>query len=314
MKARVVTLAMVAVGLVAPAQSAAAERAPLSLPAPANRLLSEVGPPVPPARNFRSGFEVEATGGYEVRVITFGGAVMLVVSRGRTKRQFSETAYLARGVATPERLQATFGKFGRVSMRFRESRNRTWRGQRRSCRGAKRFVKRRGVFVGKLEFRGEDGYVSVDVRRAKGSVVTVAAKCLHPRERSARVPFAQASSHLSEPAPALLATARDGVDLTAFLALEFRRRPLFLAADEENRGSLSIVRIALVRGTKTFRVNEAATASRISPPGLFHGTGRYAAAPDGTSTWTGNLSVNFPGAPRFPLAGPQFEVLLEAPF
>lgn len=312
MKGRVAMLGVVALGLL-PAPGAAAEREPLSLPASAHRFLSEVGPPVSPAREFRSGFTVEASRGYEVKVATFGDAVVLAVSRGRSKRQFSETAYLARGVATPERLQATFGKFGKVSMRFRESRNRTWRGKRRRCRGAGRFVRRRGVFVGKLLFRGEDGYVAVDARRARGSVVTVAAKCRRPRQRP-RTPFAQASSHRSEPGAALLAIARDGVDSTAFLALELRERMLFLTTDEESRGKLSIVRVALVRGTRPFRVNEAATSSRISPPGLFHGTGRYAAAPDGTSTWTGSLSVNFPGAPRFPLAGPRFEVFLEAPF
>ena len=176
---RLPILVLLALALAAPAQSAAAERTLLPSLLTA-RLLAEHGAPVKPAIRFRTGFVVEGPSNYKVGVSTFGGAVILEVWRGR-KGQRSSTAYLARGVATSERLQATFGKFGKVSMRFRESRNRTWFGKRRNCRGASRFVKRRGVFVGNLRFKGEDGYVSVRVKRAKGAVVTEAAKCRNRR-------------------------------------------------------------------------------------------------------------------------------------
>ena len=304
MKGRVAILALLALALAAPAQSAAAERAPLLPPLPPTQLMAQVGAPVPPAPRFRSGFVVEASDGYRVGVINFGSAVSLIVFRGGHGKGLTETVYLARGVAAPERLQATFGKFGKVSMRFRESSNRTWSGKRRDCGEVDRFVKRRGLFVGDLRFRGEDGYVSVRIQRAKGAVVTVAAKCL---------PRAQSSFFL-EPQSAIYAESWDGVDTTGFLALELGKKTVALAIDEESRGKLAISRIALARKPGALSVNEAATSAHFSPPPPFHGTGRYAAAPDGATTWTGNLSVNFPGAPRFPLTGPQFEVFLEAPF
>ena len=292
-------------------QRAAAPPIKLLLPPlPPSQLLTQHGKPVAPTPFFRSGFVLRADG-YKIGVSTFGSAVFLSVWRGGNGRRI-QTAYLARGVARPERLQATFGQFGRVKMRFRESRHRTWIGQQRTCRGANRFVKRRGVFRGNLRFKGEGGYVSVRVHRARGAVVTEAPKCRrHRRGGAFDIPF---GASFSTPLSALLAIARDGVDATAFFAVEDRRSTLFFATNEEARGKLAVVRMAVLRKRTRIRTNEALTAASLSPTAPFHGTGRYRAAPDGTSAWSGNLSVNFPGKPRFPLTGPDFETFLEVPF
>jgi hypothetical protein len=304
MRRRLAILALAVAALAAPSYAAASEP---SAQLPGDRLLSHLESSIPPAKTFRSGLRLEARGGYDVEVMTTGSGIFLLVDKGRFDKRFVGTAYLARGAASPERLQATFGRFGKVSMRFRESRNKTWVGKRRNCRGAQRFVKRRGVFVGTLRFKGEGGYISLDVSRAKGSVVTVARKCL--RQRRPQLPFAQQSSHQS----AFVATARDGVDFTGFLAVG-GRKTTFLAAHEESRGKLAIIRVAVVRNrSNPLRVNETLTRASVSPPAPFHGTGRYRAAPDGTATWSGSLSVNFPGTPRFPLTGPDFQPLIEIP-
>lgn len=298
----ILAFAIAALAVPSPVASAGAPQMPGS------ELLNHLESRIPPAKTFRSGFRVEARRGYDVEVTTSGTAVFLIVRKGRFDKRLVATAYLARGVATPERLQATFGNLGRLSMRFRESRNRTWVGKRRNCRGRQRFVKRRGIFVGSLRFKGEDGYIPLRVKRAKGSVVTVARKCL--RQRRPRGPVAQQSSHQA----VLIALARDGVDFTGFLTVG-GRKTTFLATHEEVRGNMAIIKVAVVRNRQEpFWVNEAVTRARVSPPAPFHGTGRYKAGPDGTTAWFGDLSVNFPGAPRFPLVGPGFDPLLEAPF
>jgi hypothetical protein len=305
---------LLALALAAPAESAVASEGSLLPPLPPRHLMIQVGAPVPPPRSFRSGFVVDVPGPQKLGVMTYGSAVILLVSRGRPSDSFVETGYMARGVAAPERLQATFGKFGKVSMRFRESRHRPWFGKRRDCRGADRFIKRRGVFVGNLRFRGEGGYLSVHLHRAKGAILTLAAKCEH--RRRSRPASARSSSIFDfEPPSLLVANSRDGVDDTAFLALQFKGgKASYLATDEESRGKLAIVRVALVRRRGHLHVNEALTAARVSPPAPFHGSGQYTAAPDGTTSWGGDLSANFPGAPRTPLTGPQFDAFLEAPF
>jgi hypothetical protein len=284
---------------------------PLKLlpPLPPSQLLTQHGKPVAPTPFFRSGFVLKADG-YKVGVSTFGNAVFVEVWRGGNGRRI-QTAYLARGVARPERLQATFGHFGKVKMRFRESRHKTWRGRVRTCRGANRFIKRRGVFRGNLRFKGENGYVSVRVHRAKGVVVTQAPKCRRHRGGGFQIPFGNA---LSQPKSILLAIAREGVDATAFFALEDTRSTLFFASNEESRGKLAIVRMAVLRKHSRIRTDEALTSASLSPSSPFHGTGRYRAAPDGSTAWSGGLNVNFPGAPRYPLTGPGFETFLEVPF
>jgi hypothetical protein len=283
---------------------------PLKLlpPLPPSQLLTQHGKPVAPTPFFRSGFVLKADG-YKIGVSTFGSAVFVEVWRGRSGKRV-QTAYLARGVARPERLQATFGHFGKVKMRFRESRNRTWRNQVRTCRGANRFIKRRGVFRGNLRFKGENGYVSVRVHRAKGVVVTQAPKCRRHRSRGFQIPFGS----FSQPKAVLLAIAREGVAATAFFAAEDRRSTLFFSTSEESRGKLAIVRMAVLRKHSRIRSNDSLTAASLSPPAPFHGTGRYSAGADGTTSWSGDLSVNFPGAPRSALTGPDFEPFLEVPF
>lgn len=284
--------------------------APLRLlpPSPRSRLLSQHGKPVRPTPFFRSGFVLEADG-YRVGVSTFGSAVYLEVWRGHRGKRIA-TSYLARGVARPERLQATFGNFGKVKMRFRPSRHRTWAGRRRSCRGANRFIKKHGVFRGSLRFRGEGGYVTVRIHRARGAVVIPAPKC---RKRRGGPGF-DFDLNFFQPKVALLSVMRMGIDATAFLALEGRRNTQFVATTEESRGRLAIVRIAVLRKHSPVRTNEALTTAKLTPPAPFHGTARYRAYPDGATSWSGDLSVNFPGAPRFPLTGPSWETFLEVPF
>lgn len=304
--------ALLALALSAPAAPAAAEQ-PLPLPPLIpSRVLTEHGGPVRPAPVFRSGFVAEADG-FQVGVSTFGSAVIFEVWRGGEERG-TFAAYLARGVAAPERLQATFGHFGKVSMRFRESRNRS-RSSKKVCRFGRAVFKRRGVFVGNLRFEGEDGYISVRLHRAKGAIVTPAGRCRFRRSRGGGdSSFREFLSIFFHPEGALLAIARDGVDSTSLLALEGSRKSFFVASNEETRGKLAIIRAATLLRRSPLQVNTALTSASLSPPTPFHGTGRYRAEPDGTSTWSGNLSVNLPGAPRLPLTGAEFEALIEVPF
>jgi hypothetical protein len=285
---------------------------PLAAPLiPAHHLGAKVGSPVAAEPQVHTGFVLDPPGPYEIGVRTAGDAVVVTVVRRSRRRSGAAADYLARGVATPERLRASFGRFGKISMHFRESRHRPWFGKRRRCHGAGRFVSRRGVFVGNFRFRGEDGYVAVHVHRAKGSISSLASKC---RRREQRRSDARSSSLLEDPFSDLIAIDRNGLDSTVFAAISYRGRLEYFAEREENRGRLAILRAAVVEASGELPLNEAVTAGRFAPGSPFHGAGRYRAAPDGSTSWSGNLSVDFPGAPRFPLAGPGYETFLEAAF
>jgi hypothetical protein len=286
---------------------------PFLPPLPHSRLMdrallqTEHGPPVRPTPPFRSGFSAEA-GKYKVGVSTYGGGLFLGVWRGN-KKQRSMTAYLAKGIARPERLQAAFGSFGEVSMRFRPSRNRQ---PSRRCSFGRVVIRQHGLFVGSFRFRGEGGYVSLRLHRAKGTILRLGNRChVHRHHEFDPSDF---EFLFAKPEAAMLAISRDGVDWTGLLAIAAKKRSSFLAVREESRGKLAIVRLATVHKPGHLRFDESLTAGSLTPPGPFRGTGRYRAFPDGSQTWSGDLSVDFPGAPRFPLTGPDFETLLEVPF
>lgn len=302
------------VALGATSSATADEGLPLLPPLPKSAVLerglraTEHGGPVRPDPLFRSGFVADTKGPYEVGVSTHGSGLYLEVWRGG-KKQRTATAYLARGVARPKRLQATFGRFGRVSMRFHRARSRR---VTKRCFFGRLLVKQHGVFIGSLRFRGEGGYVSVRIHRAKGGILRAGKRCRVRRHRNFSP--AELEALFAKPDAAMLSIAREGVDSTALLAIAAGKRSAFYAVDEETRAKLAVIRLAMVRKPGRVHIDESITAGTLAPPAPFHGSGRYRAFPDGTNTWSGNLSVNFPGAPRFPLTGPSFETLLEVPF
>lgn len=310
MSRRILILGLLSAALTISGGGTAAARQAAAPLISTHHLGAEVGAPVAPELKFHTGFVLDPPGPYEVGVRTAGGAVGVAVARRNGHRSGAATEYLARGVAAPERLQANFGKFGSISMRFRESKHRPWFGKKRRCRGAGRFVVRRGVFVGNFRFHGEDGYVTVQIHRAEGSISSLASKC---RQRDHHRSGALSSALFEDPFSDLVAVDRNGLDSTVFAAISYRGRLQYSAEREENRGRLAILRSAFVEAHGELPLNEAVTAGRFSPGSPFHGSGHYRAAPDGSTSWSGNLSVDFPGTPRFPLAGPGYEIFLEAP-
>ncbi|MEZ5078063.1 MAG: hypothetical protein R2725_11550 [Solirubrobacterales bacterium] len=250
--------------------------------------------------------------GYTVEVSGSPNRVYLAVYRGK-----GISLYIAPGLVTAGHLEASFGSFGRVSMRFRASRNRTWIKPRRKCRGKHLFVNRRGTYAGTVAFRGEGGYVSVRSHRAKGTVTAIAAKCLRKvREFERERLSGPASSSRSGPVPAFLTVRRQEVDSVTYLGAEARRRGAsFFAESTESRDKVAIIRYVYADGGPgRLRIADALTSAKVSAPAPFHGSATYRAAADGTKTWEGSLSADFPGAPRTPLTGEGFNVHFSASF
>jgi hypothetical protein len=114
----------------------------------------------------------------------------------------------------------------------------------------------------------------------------------------------------------LAASHRQGVSSLELFALQVGKTTLFAAVNEESLGSMARMRFALATAPskRSLAYNEALTRATITPPKPFYGKGIYSAASDGATTWTGPLSVSFPGAPRLPLAGTDFKATLTTGF
>jgi hypothetical protein len=253
---------------------------------------------------------LQAPGGYRIGVSERLGAVALTVVRKHGKHGAAATTYAARGTATPSLLQASFGRFGRISMRFRRSAAKPRLAPHGHCHGPGTLLVQRGVFVGRLRFRGEDGYVSVDVHRAGGRISHLATHCLrHVHLRHRRNLFRPSQGGSSEREVAYLAARSKAATASeAFVALKLKEKVAFIAMASDDAGKVSRFHVALALGRpRAFALNDALTGGRVTPGGPFAGSATYGAAPDGSSSWEGLLSVNFPGAPRFPLTGPPLQ-------
>jgi hypothetical protein len=275
----------------------------------------------PPAAESR--FALKTRQGYKVVVIAVRNIVALEVWRARSheskslKQGGAVTAYVAHGTVTPGRIEAKFAGLGRVAMRFRPSGRVVKSKPLRHCNGARRYTRRFGTFAGAVRFTGEGRYVAVRAHRAKGVVrspfrLDCASRNLH--SHSTRL--GRQVGRWPNFTPTILAAFwRQDVSSTDFFSFQIGQKTLYLAVTEESKGSMAEVRFAaVIAPSKTFVSDDALTSATVTPPAPFHDKGSYGAAPDGTKSWTGPLSVAFPGTPRFPLTGTQFEPLLATGF
>lgn len=311
-----VSVALLAVHA-APASADLPFRLPTWAPAQLRAMVREQTQPPHHRRNpFTVAFELHAANGYEVAVTGSENRIVLVVGR---KHVDAITGYVVRGTVTRKRLVADFGAFGKLSMRFHPPKRGPGSDPHAACRFGRNVLKRHGVFRGSLSFDGENQYVSLRAHRARGEVISYGSRCkggggpLLPFLRPTRLYKARDNG----PEPRFLfAGWRHNVDSAGVIALDLLGIRLFLASSQESEGRMAIVRLAFAIGGKprTFTLDDAITHATLSPPAPFHGTGVYDAAPDGTKTWGGSLSVNFPGTPGFVLTGPPFEPEVEAGF
>lgn len=267
-----------------------------------------------------SRFDIETRNGYDIAVVGIRGVVAIEVEKtrgqgGRAARRGAMTAYVAHGTVTTHRIKASFGDFGAISVRFRPSGRVVKSHAGRGCRGPDRYTSRPGVFVGHIRFTGEDRYVQVRAKRAKGRIRRpVRLRCAAP-PRSAATSSRTVKDSPFASMDVLEAGRREPLAATELIAVRFGKRLLCFASTEESLGSLAKVRYAFVVAPgRRFTENEALTGAKLKPPWPFAGTGKYAASPEGVRSWTGSLRASFPGAPGLALTSPDFRVRLDAGF
>ncbi len=251
-------------------------------------------------------FGFRAGHGYRIEVAAQRSTVSLTVQRHEPNRHARAfTTYYTRVKPSDTRIQASFGALGVVSMRFKPS-GRIVRGGG-DCSMTNRDRIRYGAFVGTLEFRGEGGYLSTRIHRAKGRLIIAARRACRD-DFAAPIPI-QADRH---PRRTILDTGfREGVRAVYFGASSRAQRTRYSAIAESVEGRVATYRFAYVEASPlTFVTDNALSFASLSPPYPFSGTGSLQRNPNGSRTWTGSLAVSFPGAPDLPLTGPQYRTRL----
>lgn len=206
-----------------------------------------------------------------------------------------------------------------VSVRFHPS-GKVIRSQPQSgCKGPNHFTTRTGVFVGQIRFSGEGGYTSLSAHRAKGTVQSplslIGCKSEglfhyggrpHPKHHGIR-------SHPSREPTLTVHSPASAAGGTSFIATAPGSigRAAFSAFSSEKVGSLLVLRSVLTLGSpQAFLFDNALSSATVTPAPPFSGTASFQRNADGSTAWSGDLAVSFPGKPDVPLAGPTFTAKL----
>lgn len=286
--------------------------------------------------------------GYRFAVVAYGQTVALSVSNGHRRqhgagiRRSSTTTYLAHGEVTPTSIGASFGDRGRIAVHFRPTGQAIRATKRAGCaRSGDGVIARLGLFVGRLSFRGEGGYTSAGVHRARGGSIDFEAllDCLvgaAPSGRQALLPARAPSPFpalwgpsgvrgVASDAPGVRTNPSRGLEFTTLIAsrklpvartifgarVRDESRPLFVAVDLSVEGRLGIARYASARGPRSaFGFDGSLSSATVLPPAPFSGKGVFQHGVGSERSWTGSLTVSFLGAPRVPIVGAPFSTHL----
>lgn len=279
------------------------------------------------------------TRGYAVTVDTLGHhRVTLTVSKGGQL-----ASYTTRGKVSRHQVKVDFGRFGKVSLRFRGKRHpfpaqphkrSKPRAKRTVCRGRKpqREV---GRFHGAIEFDGQQGYTRLAVGKLHGEVrrsyrqvcrQVPVRKHVHSKQDREAVASSASADPFGFNLTLLSARSREGHALTRFtsISLEPPRgipvppKDLFsviTASRQERIGRVRVFRSAMQfaapkRISISRRGIEPASA-RLALDSPFSGRAHYKGPKQGSpASWTGTLGVRLLGSGLLPLTGPRFHAVL----
>ncbi len=242
--------------------------------------------------------DLEGSNGYEIEVETIQsgkrpGFVAISAANGPLRANYDVRAERVPGI------HAIFGSLGQLDLSFqRQKKVVTY--PEPHCP----WVFEKGVFRGSFRFTGEDGYSSVEADDPPGTMFRLPHGFCGFRDDRRQRPFLGLEERV------LQAESNQEGRVISFRASqdEFVHRPSFNASLFERVEGMNILRSARALGKKgTFSSTGTARGS-VRPPAPFVGSATFldlhpAVEP---ATWTGSLTVSFPGAPEVPLAGGAF--------
>ena len=208
----------------------------------------------------------------------------LTVTKGRLSSSYSDQR---KGKAT--KIKADLKSFGEIDLKFDPTGRFKSDKKPHGCTG-KPGKSQKGVWKGKIKFKGEGGYVKVNESSAKGRV-------FKPGTLSCPFNPGGGGKYVN-----LSASSNGGGEFASFYASVKKSggKPSFTAILGGQKNGVSITRFASQRGkASAFTYNGAYTHAEVKPGGPFKGTGKYDAATKRGGTFTQGefkgLKVSFLG-------------------
>jgi hypothetical protein len=216
-----------------------------------------------------------------------------------------EAVYSAPGEVSAEGISVHFGALGEFTVAYRPFRTLQTHGPNRHCKGEPATTTE-GFFRGTMSFRGEGGYVQIEARRAKGTLV------LQPewecQYRSSRVSRTRPRV-TNEEATLGAYSRRDAIRFGVFGSQGEDARPqaFFFAVNQEVREKVAITRLTYAGSHGAgFEFDNRRGSAFVRPPAPFAGFARYRRRPDAPDAWRGSLTVPLLGLGQVHLAGSDF--------
>jgi hypothetical protein len=215
--------------------------------------------------------------------------------------------YRGKGSLVDGRIQFDLGKLGRINARFKPDGSVERLRPPKSCKGREQLV-RSGAFVGSIKFRGESGYTRLNAHRVHGTTAS-------PRSWKCPATLARHPGNAANLPAALGAfTPRRHIIFVALGDSDLVPFRFFIAGTLERQGALSINRSVLAEGgAASFQALADLSSATVSPPKPFAGTASFKRNTDGSTEWSGTLSVALPGIESLALTGPTFTANLAKP-
>jgi hypothetical protein len=257
-------------------------------------------------------FSLQGSGGSLLSIKSVEGKVSVSVSPRQPRLGDQEVSeYAVNGSTSRDAIRADFRAFGEISVQFVPSGKVRERNLKLPphCDGPKKIVRREGTFVGTIKFTGENDYTSVVATEAAGSVGTpLEFFCVKGG------PVTSPGSH--QRIPTVLSAGMSSGRLGFEAALLRRGRVEFSAGETSEVEGVSILRLVTKSDRSSrFRFDRDYRTATVAPPAPFSGAATFKRGSRGSkSTWSGSLSVSFPGKSDVPLTGTPFTRLSLARF
>jgi hypothetical protein len=271
--------------------------------------------------DFSAEFSLPEANGYSISVSSSRTSTQIEVTEGRSgPKHLIVSDYTFRGSASKKGIHADLGQFGTIAMHFKPSgKVRTAKLPKLSkgCDGPSKIVRHLGTFTGVFRFEGENGYTTAESTEVSGSVGVPAEFICATFGEGSGQRHHHRHRHVRPPSPYLGATTtHNGLGFAAAVLGRHGKRVSFVASSTEKDGRASIRRWASVAGSRPeFQFDHGLSTATVTPPPPFSGTATFERGPKGSKpSWSGSLSVSFPGRPEVPLTGANFTTLLFARF
>jgi hypothetical protein len=262
-------------------------------------------------------FTIPSSNGFQLRVAAgvrqeFGDVLIEA-----TKGAHFQILYLTKNLSrNPNEIRARLGKIGEVSVTF----HRTGQGREAipsHCRGPRTAVTF-GVFRGIVKFDGERGYTEARRHSAHGFVKrSYRRKCKYPPAKGGHAASLLTGRYRGKTYVSLDAwktklngAARASVEYKA--RSTYRSKNFWVERFVTAGGTPSNYRWQATNGPEEYLPFLGSAEATLEPPPPFEGSGVFHFEPgdspyDGSASWEGSLSVEFPGTAKMPLAGPGVE-------